>query len=612
MKTDNNAYTKQVAQAANVSQSTPRTQAKLQVFLGGYSSAGIKATNEDAFASLVPKDAELTAKGVVAVIADGISSASKAADAAQLSVTQFINDYYATPQTWSTQKSASKVLSSLNQWLYAQTDAVSGYTLQWLTTFSALIVKSSTAYIFHVGDTRISQYRQDELEVLTKDHQQKQGPSHSVLTRALGADHRLQVDVQQVAVQAGDIFLLSCDGVHEYLSAQQIKKHLSQLTQSPSTQALEQMAKLLTELAIENGSKDNVSCLLVYIGGTPNRALVEIERELLNKAIPPALAVGNSIDDYEICKVIHASIRSHLYLAKHPDESEPCVLKVPSQNLADDSSYLQGFIREAWLGERLNNSHVMKIKRGSDNSRFLYHVCEYIDGQTLGQWMFDNPKPNLAQVRDIIEQIIIALRSFQRLEVIHRDLKPDNIMIDAYGKVFLIDYGTALIASLAENNDVVSETVPQGTLNYIAPETLLTLHADHQSDLFSLGVITYEMLCGELPYKPMQRADMSGQSYANNNGQNSVEKYSQWQYRSIRQFRSDLPFWLDMVLSKATQADPMFRLQAFSELKADLRKPTASALEDYKSQPILQRNPVLFWQGVAVFFFILWLSAIFF
>jgi serine/threonine protein kinase/serine/threonine protein phosphatase PrpC len=612
MKTDNDAYTKQVAQAASVSQATPRTQAKLQVFLGGYSSAGIKATNEDAFASLVPKNAELTAKGVVAVIADGVSSASKAADAAQLSVTQFINDYYATPQTWSTQKSASKVLSSLNQWLYAQTDAVSGYTLQWLTTFSALIVKSSTGYIFHVGDTRISQYRQNELEVLTKDHQQKQGPSHSVLTRALGADHRLQVDVQQVAVQAGDIFVLSCDGVHEYLSAQQIKKHLSQLTQSPSTQALEQMARLLTELAIENGSKDNVSCLLVYIGGTPNRALVEIERELLNKAIPPALAVGNSIDDYEICKVIHASIRSHLYLAKHPDESDPCVLKVPSQNLADDSSYLQGFIREAWLGERLNNSHVMKIKRGSENSRFLYHVCEYIDGQTLGQWMFDNPKPNLAQVRDIIEQIIIALRSFQRLEVIHRDLKPDNIMIDAYGKVFLIDYGTALIASLAENNDIVTETVPQGTLNYIAPETLLTLHADHQSDLFSLGVITYEMLCGELPYKPMQRADMSSQSYANNNQHSRVENYSQWQYRSIRQFRSDLPFWLDMVLSKATQADPKFRLQAFSELKADLRKPTASALEEYKSQPILQRNPVLFWQGASVLFCILWLLAVFF
>jgi serine/threonine protein phosphatase PrpC len=614
MKTDNNAHTLQISQqvtpAANATSTAQVTKAKLQVLLGGYSSAGIKETNEDAFASLVPSDDELTAKGVVAVIADGVSSASKAAQAAQLSVTQFINDYYATPQTWSTNKSASKVLSSLNQWLYAQTDAVSGYTLQWLTTFSALIVKSSTAYIFHIGDTRISQYRQGEIEVLTKDHQQKQGPSHSVLTRALGADNRLQVDVQQVAIRVGDIFVLTCDGVHEYLSAQQIKKQLRSLTQSPSTKALEEMAKLLTELAIEKGSKDNVSCLLVYIGGTPNRALVEIERELLNKAIPPALAVGNKIDDYQICKVIHASIRSHLYLAKHPDEKEPCVIKVPSQNLADDSTYLQGFIREAWLGERISNSHVMKIKRGSDNSRFLYHICEYIDGQTLGQWMFDNPKPSLAQVRDIIEQIIIALRSFQRLEVIHRDLKPDNIMIDGYGKVFLIDYGTALIASLAENNDVLTETVPQGTLNYIAPETLLTLHADHQSDLFSLGVIAYEMLCGELPYKPMQRADMNSHSNAINDEKSRLENYSQWQYRSIRQFRSDLPFWLDMVLSKATHADPKFRLQAYSELKADLSKPTASALEEYKSQPLLQRNPVLFWQGAALFFFILWLTAL--
>ena len=586
------------------------TQAKLEVSLGGYSSAGIKADNQDAFASLVPNPAELTAKGVVAVIADGVSSASKAAEAAQISVTQFIGDYYATPATWSTQKSASKVLSSLNQWLNAQVDNKSGYSLQWLTTFSALIIKSSTAYIFHVGDTRISLYRHNSFEAITTDHQQKQGPSHSVLTRALGADHRLQVDVQEVAVQAGDVFVLTCDGVHDYIPMQQLKAQLNNISKESTSQDLEKISKTLTELAITNGSKDNVSCLLVQIGATPNRALIEVERELLNKVIPPALAVGNKIDGYQICKVIHNSVRSHLYLAIHAEQKEPCVLKVPSQNLTEDSYYLQGFIREAWLGEKLSNPHVMKIKRGSENSQFIYHICEYIDGQTLGQWMFDNPKPNLAQVRDIIEQIIIALRSFQRLEVIHRDLKPDNIMIDAHGKVFLIDYGTALIASLAENNDVLTETVPQGTLNYIAPETLLTLHADHQSDLFSLGVIAYEMLCGELPYKPMQRADMSTQNHLIDDVKSRLDNYSQWQYRSIRQFRSDLPFWLDMVLSKATQADPKFRFQAYSELKAELSKPSASALEEYKSQPLLQRNPIVFWQGATLIFFILWITSL--
>jgi serine/threonine protein kinase len=580
--------------------------------LGGFSDAGVKAENQDAFASLVPGGAELSAKGVVTVIADGVSSANKAAEAAQLSVTQFINDYYATPQTWSTQKSASKVLASLNQWLYAQSDAESGYTLQWLTTFSALIIKSSTAYIFHVGDTRISQCRQQHLETLTQDHQQKQGPAHSVLTRALGADFRLQVDVQQVAIEVGDIFILSCDGVHDYLSSQQIKNQLATLPKIPSSKALERVAKILTELAIAAGSKDNVSCLLVYIGATPNRALVEIERELLNKAIPPPLSIGNKLDEYQICKVIHASIRSHLYLASHPNEPKPCVLKVPSQNFADDTNYLQGFVREAWLGERLTNSHVMKIKRGSEKSKFLYHVCEYIDGQTLSQWMFDNPDPNLGQVRDIVEQIIIALRSFQRLDVVHRDLKPDNIMIDTYGKVFLIDYGTALIASLAENDSVLTETVPQGTLNYIAPETLLSLHADQQSDLFSLGVITYEMLCAQLPYKPMPISIVNAHNFNVKQNGKSQYDYSQWQYRSIRQYRTDLPFWLDMVLSKATQADPKLRMQAFSELKADLSKPTDSAFDDYKNQPILQRNPVLFWQGVSFLFAVLLLVSLIF
>jgi serine/threonine protein kinase/serine/threonine protein phosphatase PrpC len=585
---------------------------KLEVCLGGYSTAGVKVDNQDAFASLVPGGAELSAKGVVTVIADGVSTANKAAEAAQLSVTQFINDYYATPQTWSTQKSASKVLSSLNQWLYAQSDAESGYTLQWLTTFSALIIKSSTAYIFHVGDTRISQYRQDHLEQLTQDHQQKQSPARSVLTRALGADFRLQVDVQQVAIQVDDIFILTCDGVHDYLSAQQIKIQLATLPELPANNDLEGVAKKITELAVANGSQDNVSCVLVYVGATPNRALVEIERELLNKVIPPPLSIGNQLDEYKICKVIHASIRSHLYLASHSNETQPCVLKVPSQNFADDTNYLQGFVREAWLGERLNNSHVMKIKRGSDKSKFLYHVCEYIDGQTLSQWMFDNPRPSLGQVRDIVEQIIIALRSFQRLDVVHRDLKPDNIMIDTYGKVFLIDYGTALIASLAENDSVLTESVPQGTLNYIAPETLLSLHADQQSDLFSLGVIIYEMLCAQLPYKPMSIGAVNAHNFKVNNNKKSPCDYTQWQYRSIRQFRTDLPFWLDMVLSKATQADPKLRMQAFSELKADLSKPTDSALEEYKSQPILQRNPVLFWQGMTLVFAVLWLMALLF
>lgn len=589
--------------SVNTEKSTDKSQNtpdKLDVCFGGYSAAGKKQENQDAFAALVPKATEIISKGVVATIADGVSTASRAADAAQISVTQFINDYYATSDTWSTQKSASKVLTSLNQWLSSQTDSANGESLQWLTTFTSLIVKSSTGYVFHIGDTRLSVYRNDTIEVITRDHNRKSSVNSKdvILTRALGADPRLKVDAHQIDIKAGDIYILTCDGVHEFLSAHEIRSKLQDLPSNPTNEDLESVSKSIVNYALEMGSDDNVSCLLMYIGSTPNRELVEIERDLLSKNIPPALDVGMKIDNYKICKVIHASIRSHLYLAEHESDSEPVILKVPSQNFADDMLYLQGFMREAWIGERVNHRNVMRVQSADTNSKFLYHVCEYINGQTLSEWIHDNKNPSIAQVRDIIEQVVKALRTFQRLDLIHRDLKPDNIMIDTYGKVTLIDYGTVLVASLEENNNNLSESVPQGSLNYIAPETLLTLHADHKSDLFSLGVIAYEMLCGSLPYKPMVRAEVT------------FSDYSPFQYKSITHFRKDLPLWLDLALKKATAADPNLRYQAFSEFYSDLSKPNINALQEYKKQPIMERNPIQFWQGMSAILFIAFIIAL--
>ena len=128
--------------SANASQDIATTppkgnDSKLSLNFGGYSCAGKKAQNQDAFTAFIPQENDIVSKGIVATIADGVSSASKAAEAAQLSVTQFINDYYATPETWSTQKSAAKVLTSLNQWLYSQSDGINKQSAEWLTTFSA-------------------------------------------------------------------------------------------------------------------------------------------------------------------------------------------------------------------------------------------------------------------------------------------------------------------------------------------------------------------------------------------------------------------------------------------------------------------------------------------
>jgi len=564
----------------------------LQLCFGGYSCAGIKAENQDAFAALVPNSSELSSKGAIASLADGVSSANKAADASQLAVTQFISDYYATPQTWSTQKSAAKVLTSLNQWLFSQNSAFDGHHYiaeqqhQWLTTFSAMIYKSATGYIFHVGDTRISQYRQQTLTPITQDHNCKHRGNSIVLTRALGADSRLQVDVHQVDLQAGDIYILTCDGIHEFLTPKQLQASLAMLSNTPSNSELEHLSTTIVKAALAAGSNDNVSCLLVFIAQVPNKQLAEIERELREKSIPPALAVGQSIDNYQVKKIIHESTRSHLYLVADTNTNEQLTLKIPSSNFAEDAHYLQAFIREAWLGDHIKHDNVMVINGVNDKSHFLYHTSEYIDGQTLSQWMYDNPTPSIAKVRDIIKQVISALRAFQRLEIVHRDLKPDNIMIDKFGQVKLIDYGAVFVASLDENQETLQDSTPLGAINYTAPETQLSMQASHLSDLFSLGVICYEMLTGQLPYKPQTKTK-------------NHTSYQQWHYRSIKQYRGDLPLWLDVTLQQATQPNPESRTQAFSEFYGDLNKPNIEAIDNYKSKPLIERNPVQFWQGIS-------------
>ncbi len=573
----------------------------LEVLFGGYSCAGIKKENQDAFAAYNPSSGSfpdsLVSKGVVAVLADGLSCANKAAEASQLAVTQFVTDYYATPDSWSTRKSAAKVLTSLNQWLYSQNNLldschyINEQKQQWLTTFSALVLKSTSATVFHVGDTRISQFRQGQFETITKDHSCQQGGNSGVLTRALGADNRLQVDVHNINLQRGDVYLLTCDGIHDFLSTKQLTCLLETLPSEPSQHQLEKLSHHIVQSALDAGSDDNVSCLLVSVKTIASKKLTDIDFSLQDKELFSTLKPGQLVDNYEIIKVLSTKLNVRLYLATRPDLSQAVVLKVPASPLTQHNSYRQEFTREAWLGERVTHKNIMAIKMciaHNTNSRFAYHVCEYIQGQTLSEWMFDNPRPSIGKVRHIITQVISALRAFQRLDIVLIHLNPDNIMINQYGQVKLINYGTAFIASIDEQVAFITSSLSQDSINYIAPETLLTQQADHQSDLFSLAVICYQMLTKNLPFKPKSGEDLAKIQAAT------------WDYRSPKLYRDDIPLWLDLCLAKACHRAPKQRYIAFSEFYTDLNKPNHALVDAYKNQSFLEKDPVKFWQSIAL------------
>ncbi|HEB28456.1 MAG TPA: bifunctional protein-serine/threonine kinase/phosphatase [Porticoccus sp.] len=577
---------------------------ELRVTFGGHSIAGIKKKNEDAFAAYLPSSKGVNQlKGITACIADGVSCSENAQLASQTAITHFIDDYYSTPESWTVQTSAARVLSSLNAWLYhhgrqdyqPQNGAV--------TTLSATIFKSRTAHLFHAGDSRIYRLRNGELEQLSTDHCNHGSGGKTYLTRALGMDSHLEVDYIQTELEQGDLFLLTTDGVHDVLTRNDLASLIKSSTARPSTNqpteihstenTLEDIAATIVDRALSKGSEDNLSCLLVRIEELPMEDINDLHRKLTHKTIPPVMEPGMNIDNYTVQQVLYSGTRSHLYLVTHPDHSNRLVLKAPSVNFAEDAQYLEGFMREEWAGRRIDNKGVMKILPQDDKSKFLYHLCEYIDGQTLRQWMYDNPQPSLEKVRAISQGIIQSLRAFQRLGMVHRDLKPENVIIDKNEQIKLIDFGTVQVSGLNEISSPLNEEFPVGSVDYIAPEYLMGQRGTYRSDLFSLGVIIYEMLSGKQPFN------------LSNTHRRTPKHFGEWQYHSAQEYRSDIPLWLDLALEKATNPNPTGRYSALSEFYADLCTPNKIMVNKREQSPLLERNPVRLWKMVSALLLII-------
>lgn len=582
-------------EAATLSAVVNASNGKLVVERGGYTSAGIKPRNEDAFAVYVPSGNMLALKGVVACIADGASCSDNAQLASETSVTHFVNDYFSTPDTWPVKTAAARVLSALNSWLFHHSRQQMVRHNGLVTTFSAVVVKSTTAHIFHAGDSRIYRLRNNKLELLTTDHTQYQRDDSTVLTRALGMDSHLEMDYSTEDVECGDLFLLTTDGVHGVFTTAELTALLLQ-----ENAGLEQHARTIVEAALQKGSTDNLSCLLLRITELPQADIEEVHRQLTQLAIPPVLEVGNRIDGFTVQRVLHSGTRSHLYVVQgavsgknNYGDKKQYVLKTPSTNFADDPQYLEGFIREQWVASRIQHPSVMKVFERPANSPFLYLLCEYIDGITLRQWMFDNPKPQYETVRVIVREIVTALRALQRLHMTHRDLKPENIMLTSDGKVKLIDFGTVHISGLDEVASPLREDIPVGSADYIAPEYLLGGNGAFYSDIFSLGVIVYEMLTGKLPF------NLTAQQ------QRHLKSIHVYEYTSARVHQPELPLWLDLALKKATQPNVNQRYQALSEFLHDLSTPNEDMVRQHRRQPLLQRNSLRFWRNAALILFVI-------
>lgn len=539
--------------------------------------AGSKERNEDDCGIEIPTEPLLNTKGLAAVIADGMSASEAGQQASRACVQGFLIDYFSTPESWAVKSSAQKVLSALNRWLYSQGQQYGG-TRGMVTTLSAMVIKSNTAYLFHIGDTRIYRLRNGELELLTTDHRLKVRGDKTCLTRAMGIELHVDIDYRKVLVEIGDIFLLTTDGIHEFLSDQRLRDILKQ-----SPENLEDVTRRIITEAEQNGSDDNLTCQCLAIEKLPSANEKEFYNKLTELPFPPPLEPGMILDGYRILRYLFANKRTEVYLVQDEQTNNKLVLKAPSVNYDDDPDYINHFLHEEWAGRRINNPHVMKVMEINRPRQCLYYLTEYIEGQSLRQWMNDNPRPKLNQVRDIIEQITKGLRAFHRLEMIHQDLKPENILIDEHGTVKIIDFGSTKIAGIEEIATPLADDNLLGTVNYTAPEYHLGEPVSSRADLFSLAVISYELLTGELPF----------------NKEMLPRNVRRARYVPAKNHVPEIPLWLDKTLEKALSINPQFRYGQLSEFIYDLNHPNKKLLEKDKL-PLIKRNPIGFWRGLAI------------
>lgn len=548
------------------------------IHAGQCSIAGVKASNEDSCGLRIPDGELLFDKGLAAVIADGMSGSEAGREAAESCVSGFLSDYFSTPESWSVETSGAKVLTALNRWLYAQGQQRYGSARGMVTTFSALVIKSATAYLFHVGDTRIYRWRDHQLEQLTRDHRTQVGLDKTYLSRAMGIDLNLDIDFRIVPVEPGDLFLLSTDGVHDFLPDRELIPFLQETTED-----CEARAQAIVQKALDKGSDDNISCQILYLLQPPAQAAADIYRHLTDLPFPPPLEPGMVLDGYKILRELHASKRTQIYLAVDQDTQAEVVLKTPSVNYEDDAEYIDAFLHEEWAGRRIHSPHVLKVLETVRRRQCLYYVTEHLPGKTLREWMNDTPDPAFDVVRDIVSQIAAGLRAFHRLEMIHQDLKPENILIDRHGTVKIIDFGSAKIAGIEETVSPLKRDNLLGTRNYTAPEYLQGYPASNRSDIYSLGILAYEMLTGKLPYK----TEITARNLRRVN------------YQSARSINPEIPAWMDAALRKAVHTDVSRRYGLLSEFVHDLSQPN-EALLTTALPPLLERNPAAFWRWLAL------------
>jgi len=549
--------------------------AGVKATVGFSSEVGPRPRNED-FAGVV-FGAELPEprRDVVAAIADGIGAAKGGRVAAEIAVRGFLDGFCDLPETMEVRRAAARIVDSLNGWLYSQARHDPELTRMGCT-FTALVLRGRVVHLLHVGDTRVYRLRGERLARLTADHVRDDGSGRShVITRALGVETEVRLDYSSQPVALHDRFLLCSDGVHGALSDELIADALRERSAPGDT------ARALVKAALEAGSADNCTALVLDVVRLPTAESADIGASIMQLPLIPVPVSGETVDGFVLKVLLSEGRYSRLFGAADEIEGGEVVLKFPKPQVAAVATYRAAFIREAWVGARVNSPWVGRvIELPPGRQTCLYTVMPLYQGELLETRLARSPLVGLEEGRNIAIKLAQAAAALHRAGIIHRDIKPDNVILEGGGALKLIDLGVVRIPGL---EDFPPEDIP-GTAAYMAPEMFAGEPGNAATDIYALGVTLFRAFTGEYPYGNADAVSLPRRDRP----------------KELTALRPDLPAWLQAALGRAIATDPVERFRDMSEFVAEMEAgPARVAAGVRRPQTLLERAPVRFWQGVA-------------
>jgi serine/threonine protein phosphatase PrpC len=550
-------------------------EAELQVSLGFASLTGRRQRNEDFVGAYVGSSAQRAQYGVVAALADGMGGAKGGREAAEVAVRGFLDGYFDQTATLGVRRAASHVLSCLNAWLVTQgrqDPNLAGMG----ATFTALILRGRTAHVMHVGDSRLYRLSEGRLTRLTEDHALKQAGLTHVLYRALGIEETVRFDYAAHPVVLHDRFMVSSDGIHGVLSDDRIADILGRQSGPQET------AQALAAAALEAGSDDNATAMVVDVVGLPAADRDGIGQCIDNLEIRPMPQVGDSIDGFRLLGVVSDGRYSRLFRARRPEDQADVVLKFPHPTVASEATYRAAFMREAWVSAQVRSPFVAQaLPLDPGQQTVLYTVMPLYQGETLERRLSGAKPIGFAEGRDIAIGLSKAVVSLHRMGLIHRDIKPDNVLLEEGGGLRLLDLGVVRVPGM---EDFAEADIP-GTPSFMAPEMFQGERGNELTDVYALAATVFRMFTAHYP-------------------QGEIEAFSRPKFTktpSLAKLRPDLPAWLDGLLARALAPDPAKRPQDALEFLLELESgPVAGPSLSQRRQSFYDRDPVMFWKMVSL------------